>query len=109
MRAEDISAAVSVLAARDDVDAARVAVHGIDGGSVPALYATALDNRIHAATLDGLLVSYEDAIRRKIHRRVFENVVVGALRYYDLPDLIRFAAPRKVTIVSKVDALGNAR
>lgn len=107
MRAEDISAAVSLLSERADVDPARISVYGIEAGSVPALYAMALDNRIASATLDGLLVSYEDAVRRRIHRRVSEHIVVGALRYYDLPDLIRFASPRKVTILSKVDALGN--
>jgi len=107
MRAEDISAAVSLLSERPDVDPARIALHGIDNASIPALYAAALDNRIATTTLDGLLVTYEDAIRRRIHRRVFEHIVVGALRFYDLPDLIRFASPRRITVASKVDALGN--
>ncbi|MBL8177981.1 MAG: hypothetical protein JNK48_25110, partial [Bryobacterales bacterium] len=89
------------------VDAARITLHGMENASVPALYAAALDQRISGTVLDGLLVSYEDAVRRRIHRRVFEHIVVGALRYYDLPDLIRFAAPRRVTVASKVDGLGN--
>lgn len=105
MRAEDISAGVSLLLARSDV--ASVRLHGLDNAAIPALYAAALDSRIASATLDGLLVSYESAIRRRVHRRVFEHIVVGALRSYDLPDLIRFASPRKITIASKVDALGN--
>ncbi len=107
MRAEDISAAVSLLSERADVDPARISLHGIEAASVPALYAAALDNRIASANLDGLLVSYEDAVRRRIHRRVFEHIVVGALRFYDLPDLIRFASPRKITVTGKVDGLGN--
>ncbi|MFN7932795.1 MAG: acetylxylan esterase [Bryobacteraceae bacterium] len=108
MRAEDISAAVSLLSERNDVDPAQVSLYGIDGAAIPSLYAMALDNRISKATLEGLLVSYEDAVRRRIHRRVFEHIAVGALRFYDLPDLIRFASPRKIIVTSKVDALGNS-
>src|SRR5262249_17932384 len=108
MRAEDISGAVSVLAARPNIDASRIRVHAIGAASVPALYATALDTRIVSAELEGMLASYEPAIRRRIHRRVFEHITVGALRRYDLPDLIRWSAPRKVRILSKVDVLGMA-
>jgi cephalosporin-C deacetylase-like acetyl esterase len=107
MRAEDISAGVSLLSERSDVEPARVSAHGIDGASIPALYAAALDHRISSATLDGVLLNYEDAVRRRIHRRVFEHIVVGALRYFDLPDLIRLASPRKIIVKSKIDALGN--
>ncbi|MBI4904380.1 MAG: acetylxylan esterase [Acidobacteria bacterium] len=107
MRAEDISAAVSVLAARREIDAGKIRVHATAAAAIPALYATALDTRIASAELDSMLVSYEPAIRRRIHRRVFEGITVGALRYYDLPDLIRWSAPRRVKILSRIDVLGN--
>lgn len=107
MRAEDVSAAVSVLAARQDVDPKKISVHGIDDASLPSLYATALDDRIASAKLEGMLMTYESVIRRRIHRRVLEQVVVGALRHYDIPDLIRFASPRSVKVVSMIDPLGN--
>lgn len=106
MRAEDISAAVSLLAARENVDASRISTEGTGAGAVPALYATALDARIHAATLNGMLASYESVIRHRVHRGVFEQVVPGALRSYDLPDLIRWCAPRAVKVTGSVDALG---
>ncbi|HUQ93488.1 MAG TPA: acetylxylan esterase [Bryobacteraceae bacterium] len=107
MRAEDISAAVTLLSARLGVDPARISVYGVDGGAVPALYATALDSRIASATLEGMLQSYEIAVRRRIHRGVFEQVVPGALRFYDLPDLITWSKPRPVKVLSKVDSLGQ--
>ena len=107
MRAEDISAAVTVLSERQEVDASKIEVRGVDDASLPALYATALDDRIASATLEGMLATYESVIRRRIHRRMIEQVVVGALRYYDIPDLIRFASPRKVKVLSTVDPLGN--
>lgn len=107
MRAEDISAAAGLLLAREDVDPVRLSVYGVEAGAVAALYAAALDSRIRAATLEGLLVSYERVIERRIHRRVLEHVVHGALRYWDLPDLVRWMAPRQVRILSRLDPLGR--
>lgn len=106
MRAEDISAAAGLLIQRDDVDGSRLSVYGVEAGAIPALYATALDERIRALTVDGMLLSYESAIRSRIHRRVFEHVVHGAIRNYDLPDLLRWIAPRRVRVLNSVDPLG---
>ncbi len=107
MRAEDISAAAGLLTQRDDVDASRLSLYGFEAGAVPALYAAALDQRIRAVTLDGVLTSYQSVIEGRIHRRVFEQVVPGALRAFDLPDVARWIAPRPVRILSKVDPLGS--
>jgi hypothetical protein len=38
---------------------------------------------------------------------VLESVVPGALKFYDLPDLVATLAPRKVSIVSGTDPLGH--
>jgi cephalosporin-C deacetylase-like acetyl esterase len=106
MRAEDISAAAGLLVQRDDVDASRISLYGIEAGATPALYAAALDQRIRSLTLDGVLASYESVIEQRIHRRIFEHVVPGALRAFDLPDLAAWIAPRPVRVVSKLDPLG---
>ncbi len=107
MRAEDISRAVDVLATRPEVDASRMVAFGRGMGAVPVLYAAAFDSRIRKVGLDESLVSYESVVRSRIHRNVFENVVRGALRYYDLPDLVAWLAPRSVLIVDPVDPLGE--
>jgi hypothetical protein len=44
-------------------------------------------------------------VRNRIHRQVFENIVRGALRSYDLPDLIGWLAPRPVWVVDAVDPM----
>lgn len=106
MRAEDISAAAGYLAELPSVDASRIAVHGLETAGVAALIATTLDSRIASAVIEGGLVSYESVIRSRIHRNVFEQVIPGALRYFDLPDLVRWSAPRKVEIRGAVDAMG---
>jgi cephalosporin-C deacetylase-like acetyl esterase len=107
MRAEDISRAVDLLAARADVDAGTISVYGRDLAAVPALYAAALDSRISSATLERMLVSYDSVIRHRIHRNIWENAVQGALRHYDLPDLAKWMGPRKVQLIDAVDPLGE--
>lgn len=107
MRALDITRAVDMLAARMDVDSKSIEAIGIGRASVPMLYAAAFDKRIQAVDLDGLLASYQSIIDTRIHRRVFEHVAQGAIRDYDLPDLVKVIAPRRVTIRSKVDAMGE--
>jgi cephalosporin-C deacetylase-like acetyl esterase len=107
MRAEDISRAGDLLRSRGEVDGSRISVVGIEGGAVPALYAAALDERFSGLTAERMLASYESVVRRPIHRNVFEHVVQGALRHYDLPALARWMGPRTVRIVDAVDPLGR--
>lgn len=107
MRALDITRGVDLLAARPDVDASRISVYGKDGGSVPALYAASLDRRISKVALEGMLASYDSMVKNRVHRQVFETVVPGALKFYDLPDVVSTLAPREVWIVNATDPLGH--
>jgi cephalosporin-C deacetylase-like acetyl esterase len=108
-RAEDLARAVDVLTSRGDVDAARIEIYATEKAAVPALYTAAFDRRVQRTTLDQVLTSYDAVIRGRIHRQQWENAVVGALRHYDLPDLVRWASPREVKIVSTVGPLGPIR
>jgi len=107
MRTLDITRAVDLLSARSDVDRTKIYLYGKKAGSVPALHAAVLDARIHKVVLEGMLSSYDSVVENKIHRHVFESVVPGALKFYDLPDLVATLAPRKVSIVSGTDPLGH--
>ena len=107
MRVLDITRAVDLLSARPDVDRDEIHVYGNNGGSAPALYAAVLDRRIRKVVLEGMLASYDSVVENKIHRHVLESVVPGALKIYDLPDLVASLAPRKVSIVSATDSLGH--
>ncbi len=107
MRAADILKAVDILAARDDVDAARIGGVGRGLAAVPLLYAAALDGRLQSVAFERMLISYRDAVERRIHRQVLENIIPGVLKQFDLPDLVASLAPRKVLLVDPVDALGR--
>jgi cephalosporin-C deacetylase-like acetyl esterase len=104
MRAEDIANAVSLLAQHPGVDPAQIRLIATGRASVPALYAAAFDSRIQSTELHGLLKSYQSILETRLHRLVFEHVVPGAIRYYDLPDLVKAANAK---VVSTVDALGQ--
>jgi hypothetical protein len=54
-----------------------------------------------------MLVSYQAAVRHKIHRGLFEDVIVGVLKSFDLPDLVAAMSPRPVWIVNGTDPLGH--
>jgi hypothetical protein len=106
MRARDIIRGIDVLAARPEVDSQRIAAAGKEGAAVPLLHAAVLDPRIRKLALERMILSYAAVLERPIHRQVFENVVRGVIRSYDLPTLAS-AISRPVLIVDAVDSVGN--
>ena len=107
MRALDIQRGVDLLSGRSDVDPQRISAFGKEKGTVPTLFAALLDTRIKKLALEGMLVSYQSAVRHKIHRGLFEDVIVGVLKSFDLPDLVAAMSPRPVWIVNGTDPLGH--
>jgi cephalosporin-C deacetylase-like acetyl esterase len=108
MRAEDVMRAVGVLAARAEVDTNRLAVVGREGGAISALHAAVLDRRVKGAGVDRMVVSYASIVRRRVHRQQYEDAIVGVLRKYDLPDLLRLAVARGPAVVADVlDPVGQ--
>jgi cephalosporin-C deacetylase-like acetyl esterase len=105
-RARDIVRGVEILAARPDVDSGRISGLGRQGGAIPLLHAAALEPRLGKLVLDGMLVSYDAAIRQRVNRNLFEQVIPGVLQWYDLPDLAAALAPRQVLLVDTVDPVG---
>jgi cephalosporin-C deacetylase-like acetyl esterase len=109
MRAFDISRAIDVLSARADLQAASIRAIGVEHGSVATLYAAAFDQRIRSVELERMLESYRSVVESRVHRGVFEDVVPGALREFDLPDLVTALGARVVRVSDPVDAMGEVR
>ena len=101
MRMRDITAGLDLLAAP------QVTAIGIGHASMPVLFATALDPRIAAVELDGLLKSFQSVVETPLHRRAFEQTLPGVLRHFDVADIVKAVAPRPVTIVRSVDPMGQ--
>lgn len=106
-RAADIVRGVDLLVTRAEVDAQRICAVGIEAGAVPVLHAALLDDRIRKVALQGMLASYASVVERPIHQGIFENVVFGVLKHYDLPELAASLGQRKVWLIDTSDPLGQ--
>jgi len=72
-----------------------------------ALHAMALEPGLfNHLQLNSSLSSWSDAIRSTLTRGVFNNTVHGALKYYDLPDLLQMIGREKTKIIDPVNAAG---
>ncbi len=107
MRAEDVIRAVDYLASRPDVDAAAITGIGRGSLSVPLLHAAVLDARISRLILEQTLESYRLALDHPIDRDLYDVLVPGVLKKYDLPELVAAMKPRPVVLLNPVDELGN--
>jgi cephalosporin-C deacetylase-like acetyl esterase len=114
MRALDIQRGFEVLAARPDVDRKRIYGAGQGSAAVALLHAAAAGTGFTRVLVDGMLASYRSVIEAPIHRGVFESIVPGALRHYDLPDLAAIAGTPMLVVdastpLGAVLALEDAR
>jgi cephalosporin-C deacetylase-like acetyl esterase len=107
MRAEDIIRAVDYLCSRPDVDRGKVGAFGQGKLGVPLLHAAVLDDRISLVVLQETLTSYRLAVDRQINRGLYDVLIPGVLKKYDLPDLVAALKPRAVVLLNPVDQLGR--
>src|SRR6185295_11345614 len=91
-----------LLAVRVALDPEGRGLHVVGVGSAApvALHAAALEPRISTLTLEGLVTSWSLVARTPLTMNQLTNVVPGALRVYDLPDLAAAIAPRALTLKS---------
>jgi dienelactone hydrolase len=71
------------------------------------LHAAMMNDRVKSVTIDGGLVSWDNVVRTPINNNQLVNVVPGALKVYDLPDLAAAISPRPLTIRNPLDAAGK--
>lgn len=109
-RAEDILISARVLAQyrRHNLPPNRVHLISIGNVGPPALHAAALEPQLFASvTLKNCLVSWSDVIKTPLAVNQFVNAVFGALKVYDLPDLLGTLPKDKVKFIDPVDAMGK--
>jgi dienelactone hydrolase len=103
-RVYDILATIETYAAGKAQD---TLLSGVGSAAPIALHAAALDPRITSLILDGGVISWSSVVKTAISRNQLTNVVPGALKHYDLPDLACLVAPRPLTIRNPVDPMGK--
>ncbi len=88
-------------------NAKQVRVVGTGTAAPAVLHAAALEDMIVDVTLEGMVVSWASVARTPMSKGQLSNVVPGALKGYDLPDVAAAIAPRPLTIRNPVDAAGK--
>jgi len=107
MRAADVRRGVDFLGARRDVDAVRIDAVGRGTFAIPVLLDAVLDPRIKRVALDESPASYRAVLGHSIHKDLPESLLPGVLRVFDVGDLLLALAPRPVTLLDPVDAVGQ--
>jgi dienelactone hydrolase len=88
--------------------AGRVRLVGIGEAGPAALHAAALEPDLFASLrLQRSLARWSDVVRVPISRNQLINAVHGALRIYDLPDLVGTLPPDKTQVLEPVDPAGE--
>jgi hypothetical protein len=100
MRAEDVLVCARFLAGYETSDAARgVSVTSVGRVGPAVLHAAALEPELFdSVCLRQCLRSWSEVVRTPMARNQLVNVVHGALRVYDLPDLAATLPPGKLRI-----------
>ena len=111
MRAEDILVAVRYLRRRAQTKNHPIGkLHLIAVGEAGpvGLHAMAVEPQVFdRLTLRRSLTSWKSVVTIPVTKGQLPNVVHGALQSYDLPDLVEFIGPKRITIEDPVDAAQN--
>ncbi len=99
---EDAEAAVSVLLGLGAVDSSRIGILGHSYGGNTAMFQAALDERVRFACSSGAVCSYRDKIQRGTGIEMAE-VLPGVLDRFDVDELLRLTAPRRLLVMSAED------
>jgi dienelactone hydrolase len=97
-RAWDAMRAVDYVLTRAEADPERIAVMGISGGGMSALFTAALDERIRAAVVSGYCNSFRDSVLSLSH--CIDNYIPGILRVAEMADVAGLIAPRALFLES---------
>mgnify|MGYP002629904942 CR=1 FL=1 len=85
-----------------------VRVVAIGEAAIPCLHAAALEPQLFASLeLHRMIPSWVEVVKSPETTNQFVNSVHGALRYYDLPDLLKLCEGVKVSVIEPVDVLGQ--
>ncbi len=85
-------------------------IHLVSQGeaAIPALHAAALSPEgFESVTLKEMIASWAEIVSNPDNLNQASSVVHGALKHYDLPDLVDMAGKEKVKIKQRVDVMGE--
>lgn len=105
MQVIDLLRTFDYLTSRPDVNPRRITVLGKGDGGIVALFAAAIDPHIENVICEDSLISYLDMASTPLYdRTLFDVVIPGVLKNFDLPDVAALIAPRNLQIVDSMSA-----
>jgi pimeloyl-ACP methyl ester carboxylesterase len=105
MRVQDVLQTVNYALQRPDVAKETLRVHGIGMTALCALYAGALDDRIHSTICERGLLSYSTLAHSDRYLHGANIFVRDILKYFDLPHVAGAIADRELMLINPVDAM----
>jgi dienelactone hydrolase len=85
-----------------------VHLHAVGEAAIPALYAAALrSDGFETIRLESMIRSWADLVAAPVSQNQLVNVAHGALRRYDLPDLVGLVGRGRIHMEKLVDATGQ--
>ncbi|HTU51174.1 MAG TPA: acetylxylan esterase [Acidobacteriaceae bacterium] len=100
MQVLDLLQTLNYLSSRADVNTEEITLLGKGNGGVVALFAASLDARLKKTICEDELVSYLDlASTTDYDQSLFDVIVPGILKDFDLPDVAAAIAPRSLQII----------
>jgi len=106
-RVLDVLRGIDCLAARKEVDGAKLGAIGHGMGAPLVLYAAALDDRIRRLAAARMLLSYAAILETDLYAHHFSGFAPGLLQSFDLPAVAALLAPRPLLLLNLVDQLGQ--
>ena len=98
----DASSAIAVLASRKEVNPASIGAVGHSVGGLTVLFLAALDTRVGYSCASGAACTYRTKMRQGTGLAM-SLVVPGCAQVFDVDDLVRCVAPRRMLLVSSDD------
>jgi len=95
-RVSDVMKSLDVLLGRDDVDTSKISIVGIDRAGPVVMHAAALEEKFKSVTIRLSDSSWVDIVSTPNAINKMTHLVPGALKYYDLPDIVASISPRPV-------------
>ena len=92
--------ALDVLAARDDVDAARIGCAGLSGGGMRTVFLAGIDDRIRAAVAVGFMTTWRDFLLDKSFTHTWMTYVPLLPRELDFPEILALRAPAATMVLN---------
>jgi hypothetical protein len=82
---------------------------GIERGGPAVLHAVPFEKLVREVTIEGSIESWMDVVRTRLCKSQLNQIVPGALTRYDLPDLVKAIAPRKVAVRRPIHPTGKLK